>query len=225
MTQSSIRFADRSEAGKRLGEELSGQIPAGDVVVYGLPRGGVPVAYEVAMALEAPLDVVVVRKLGVPGQRELAMGAVASGDVTIIDDRLVGTLGISEDEIEATAEEQRAEVRAREERFRGDTVSPDPEGVTAIVADDGMATGSTMQASVQALRHRSPERVVVAVPVASREACAAIENIADVVTCLSTPEPFSAVGAWYQDFRQVEDDDVARFLDIARDRGLGASED
>lgn len=217
MTDSSMRFSDRSEAGRRLSARLAEVISAEDIIVYGLPRGGVPVAYEVAMALGAPLDVVVVRKLGVPGQRELAMGAVASGDVTIIDERLVDTIGVSDSEIEEIADEQREEVREREERFRGGFESPNPEGAVAIVVDDGMATGSTMRASVQALRHRSPERIVVAVPVASRQACTEIEEVADQAVCLSTPELFTAVGAWYRDFKQVEDDDVVRLLNMAHE--------
>lgn len=217
MTETS-RFTDRSEAGKHLAGELEDLVTDEHVIVYGLLRGGVPVAYQVALALEAPLDVIVVRKLGVPGQPELAMGAVASGDVTILDDRVVDMIGISDTDIERIADAQRAEVRARQERFSGDAGSPDPEGVTAVVVDDGMATGSTMRASVQALRQRYPERVVVAVPVASRQACAEIEDVADEVVCLSTPEPFSAVGVWYDEFEQVRDEDVVTLLETARDR-------
>lgn len=218
VSQPSTRYTDRSEAGKSLAAELTGLITQNeDIIVYGLPRGGLPVAYEVAKALEAPLDVIVVRKLGVPGQPELAMGAVASGDVTILDERLVEMVGVSDRNLEEIAERQRAEVRDREQRFRGDVASPDPEGATAVVVDDGMATGSTMRASVQALRKRSPERIIVAVPVGSREACADIEDVADEVVCLSTPEPFAAVGVWYDDFRQVQDEDVVSLLKQARE--------
>lgn len=185
-------------------------------MVYGLPRGGVPVAFAVAEALHAPLDVLVVRKLGVPGQPELAMGAVASNDVRFLDDQLVRRLGIDQADIDRIAEEQREEVLARERRFRSEADVPDAEGAVAIVVDDGMATGSTMKASVEALREMSPSRIVVAVPVASRSACADMEEIADEVLCLSTPQPFSAVGAWYQDFTQTSDEDVKGLLERAR---------
>lgn len=218
MRETQTRYADRSEAGRALAEHLRDYENRDDVVVYGLPRGGVPVAFEVAEALDAPLDVLIVRKLGVPGQPELAMGAVASNGVRFFDDELVRRLGVGKADIDRIAREQREEVRARERRFRSGTDVPDAKGATAIVVDDGIATGSTMKASVQALRQMSPSRVIVAVPVASPSACAEMEKIADEVICLSTPQPFSAVGAWYQDFTQTRDEDVRRLLDKARER-------
>lgn len=214
--ETQTRYADRAEAGRALADRLSDYGDREDVVVYGLPRGGVPVAFEVAGALHAPLDVLVVRKLGVPGHPELAMGAVASNDVRFLDDHLVQRLGIDQTDIDRIAEEQREEVLARERRFRSGADVPDAQGAIAIVVDDGMATGSTMKASVKALREMSPSRIVVAVPVASRSACADMEEIADEVICLSTPQPFSAVGAWYQDFTQTSDEDVKGLLERAR---------
>lgn len=221
MNGSRTLFADRTHAGRELADALEKDYRERDrVIVYGLPRGGVPVAYEVAVFLEAPLDVLVVRKLGVPGRRELAMGAVASGGVRFLDESLVRQLGISDSDIERITEQERAEVVERERRFRGDVESPDPEGSIAIVVDDGIATGSTMRASIEALRERSPGEIVVAVPVASPVVCDEFESIADEVVCLATEEPLGAVGVWYEDFGQTTDDDVARLLQLARDRDL-----
>lgn len=188
------------------------------MIVYGLPRGGVPVAYEVARSLRAPLDVLVVRKLGVPGRPELAMGAVASNGVRLLNDSIIDQLRISNEDIERTSERERAEVEKRERRFRGDHSVPDPEGAAAVVVDDGMATGSTMKASVEALGAMSPAEIVVAVPVAAPDVCHELESMVDRVVCLATEEPFEAVGVWYDDFSQTSDEEVARLLEQARDR-------
>lgn len=217
MMRTNSRFANRIDAGRRLAEALGDYEGRGDVVVYGLPRGGVPVAAEVASALDAPLDVLVVRKLGVPGQPELAMGAVASGGVRVLNQEILRQLHVEEDQIDRITEEQRHEVRERENRFRGDADAPDVRGKTALVIDDGIATGSTMRASVEALRELGPERIVVAAPVASYSACENMEEVADEVICLETPSPFHAVGAWYEKFDQTSDAEVKQFLEQARD--------
>ena len=213
------RFTDRVDAGRRLADALKDYEGRDDIVVYGLPRGGVPVAAEVAMALGAPLDVLIVRKLGVPGQPELAMGAVASGGVRVLNDEILRQIHVSDEQIDRITEEQRREVREREERFRGDAEVPEVQGKTALVIDDGIATGSTMRASVEALRELGPEEIVVAVPVASYSACDDMEEVADAVVCLETPSPFHAVGAWYENFDQTTDAEVKQLLEQARDPG------
>jgi predicted phosphoribosyltransferase len=182
------------------------------VVVLALPRGGVPVASEVARALRAPLDVFLVRKLGVPFHRELAMGAIATGGVRVLNTAVVDALGIPTEAIEAIAREEEAELARREHAYRGDRGAPDVRGKIVILVDDGLATGATMRAAVMALRRLGPARVVVAVPTASPEACADMADVADEVVCAETPDPFLAVGAWYEDFSETSDDDVRRLL-------------
>lgn len=209
-------FANRTSAGRELAEALDGYQDRENVIVYGLPRGGVPVAFEVATALQAPLDVLIVRKLGVPGHPELAMGALASRGAKVINDSVVRQLGIPDDDIDRITEQQRQEVEERERRFRGDIEVPDPKGAVAIVIDDGMATGSTMRASIQALREMSPAEIVVAVPVASPDVCEEFEQLADDVVCLATEHPFGAVGMWYEDFDQTTDQEVIDLLAKAR---------
>lgn len=211
-----IRFSDRATAGRRLAEALGDYAGRNDVVVYGLPRGGVPVAAEVARVLDAPLDVLIVRKLGVPGQPELAMGAVASGGVRVLNDEILRQIDVTEEQIDRITEEQRREVREREDRFRGDAEVPEAAGKIALVIDDGIATGSTMRASVEALREMGPEKIVVAAPVASYSACDDMERVADEVICLETPSPFHAVGAWYENFDQTTDAEVKQLLEQAR---------
>jgi putative phosphoribosyl transferase len=217
MRSSGTLFADRTAAGRELAEALHEYRGQEKVIVYGLPRGGVPVAYEVATSLRAPIDVLIVRKLGVPGHPELAMGAVASGGVRVLNDSVVRQLGIPEYEIERTTQRQRAEIQQRERRFRGDHEGPDPRGATAILIDDGIATGSTMRASIEALRERSPAKIIVAVPVASPDVCEEFERLADDVVCLATEQPFGAVGMWYVDFDQTTDEEVVELLARARD--------
>ena len=206
------RFLNRREAGRLLAEKLSGYAGKPDVVVLGLPRGGVPVAYEVARALDAMLDVFLVRKLGVPGHEELAMGAVASGGLRVLNDRVVEQLGIPADQIDAVAAKELEELARREQLYRGNRPPPDLRGRTVIVVDDGLATGATMRAAIGALRQAQPARIVVAVPVAAPEIRDEFKNLADDIICGTTPEPFFAVGRWYIDFEQTTDDEVVALL-------------
>ena len=206
------RFRDRADAGRRLAEKLTAYANRPDVLVLALPRGGVPVGGEVAQALGAPLDVFLVRKLGVPGCEELAMGAVATGGVRVLNDEIVRGLGISEREIDAAAARELQELARRDRLYRGDRPPPDVAGRTVILVDDGLATGATMRAAVQALRQQHPVRIVVAVPTASPDTSEALKVEADDVICAMTPEPFFAVGHWYEDFRQTTDDEVRDLL-------------
>jgi predicted phosphoribosyltransferase len=206
------RFRNRTDAGRRLAEKLAAYANRPDVLVLALPRGGVPVGYEVARALGAPLDVFLVRKLGVPGYEELAMGAVASGGVRVLNDEIVRGLGISEHEIDAVAARELQGVRRRERLYRGDRPPPDVGGRTAILVDDGLATGATMRATIRASRQQHPARIVVAVPTASPDTSEALKTEADDVICAMTPEPFFAVGHWYDDFTQTTDDEVRELL-------------
>jgi len=215
------RFRDRVAAGRQLAADLAEYAHRPDIVVLALPRGGVPVAYEVARALGAPLDVFLVRKLGVPGQEEVAMGAVATGGVRVLNDSIVRSLGIPREVIDAVTARELEELAHRERLYRGDRPSVDVRGRTVILVDDGLATGATMVAAVRALRQRGPARIVVAVPIAPPETCAALRAEADDVVCTMTPEPFRAVGVWYQDFSQTTDDEVRALL--ARSAPLGAS--
>jgi predicted phosphoribosyltransferase len=214
------RFRDRAEAGRRLAMDLAQYAHRPDVVVLALPRGGVPVAYEVARALDAPLDVFVVRKLGVPGHEEVAMGAIATGDVRVLNESLVRSAGIPRDVIETVTAREREELARRERLYRGQRPPMDIRGRTVILVDDGLATGATMVAAVRALRQRGPAGIVVAVPIAAPETCDAMREEADDVVCTMTPEPFHAVGIWYEDFSQTTDDEVRDLL--ARSAELGA---
>jgi putative phosphoribosyl transferase len=205
-------FRDRTEAGQILAAELTPYTNRPDVLVLALPRGGVPVAYEVARALHAPLDVFLVRKLGVPGREELAMGAIASGGVRVVNEDVVRELEISEDAIAIVAAEERRELARREGAYRGGRPLLDVRGHTVILVDDGLATGSTMRAAIAALRKQRPARIVVAVPVAAPDTCAEFQAEADEVVCAYTPQPFYAVGRWYEDFTQTTDDEVHDLL-------------
>jgi len=207
-----LPFRDRAEAGRLLGAELASRNLPQDSIVLALPRGGVPVGFEVARALAAPLDVVVVRKLGVPWQPELAMGAIASGGVRILDERLILQEGIPPEEIENVAANEAQEVERRELLYRGDRPPLELRNRPVILVDDGLATGSTMLAAVKCVQSLQPSAVTVAVPVASRQACTLIRNEADDCVCLATPTPFIAVGEWYQDFRQTSDVEVRELL-------------
>ena len=206
-----MRFRDRADAGRRLAERLRMVAPARPVVVA-LPRGGVPVAAPVAAALGAPLDVLVVRKLGFPGQSELAMGAIASGGVRVLNEALLDQTGVSEALVDDAVARERVELERREVLYRGDRAAPDVTGKTVLVVDDGLATGSTMLAAVQALRSLRAGRTVVAVPTAPRQTCVALEDVADEVVCLRQPDPFYAVGLSYEDFAEVLDDEVRALL-------------
>ncbi len=210
------RFRDRAEAGQRLARELTEYADRDDVLVLGLPRGGVPVAFEVAQALDAPLDIFLVRKLGVPGHRELAMGAIASGGVRVMNQDVLQQLLVSEEAIDAVAAREREELERREQAYRGDRPRPDVTGKTVLLVDDGLATGASMRAALAALRERDPARIVVAVPTAPPRTCREFEDLADDVVCATTPEPFYGVGGSYVDFSQTTDEEVRELLDQAR---------
>jgi putative phosphoribosyl transferase len=205
-------FRDRDDAGRVLAEELGALAGRDDVVVLGLARGGVPVAAVVARALGAPLDVFAVRKLGVPWQPELAFGAVASGGVRVLDDDVVRSLPLPAAAIEEIARREELALVRHERALRGDRPALDVAGRTVVLVDDGIATGSSMRAAVQALGTRGPAAVIVAVPVAPRETCEALARDVDAVVCARTPSPFRAVGAWYEDFGQCSDDEVRALL-------------
>ena len=205
-------FVDRRDAGRVLALRLEKYTGRDDVIVLGLPRGGVPVAHEVARALGAPMDLFLVRKLGTPGHRELAMGAIASGGIRVLNVDVVRSYGIHESAIDQVAREEEQELQRRERAYRAGRPAPALEDRIVILVDDGLATGSTMRAAVQAVRQRHPSRVVVAVPVGARETCAELAAAAGEVICARMPEPFSAVGQWYLDFAQTEDDEVRRLL-------------
>ena len=209
-------YPDRSAAGKILAGQLAHYARRPDVVVLALPRGGVPVAFEIADALGVPLDVFLVRKLGVPGYEELAMGAIATGGVRILNDTVIREMQIPAHLIEQATERERAELRRRESLYRGDRPAPELRGRTVILVDDGLATGSTMRAAVAAVRQHQPARVVVAVPVAAPETYAAFTSEVDEILSPFTPENFRAVGQWYADFPQTSDDEVRRLLAAAR---------
>ena len=212
------RFRDRTEAGRLLAERLRGYAGRDDVVVLALPRGGVPVAYEVTKELGAPLAVFVVRKLGVPGYKELAMGAIASGGVVVLDEGLVRRLGISRTQLEEAIAREAQELERRENAYDGRRGPPKLEGKTVILVDDGLATGSTMKAAAMAVRELNPARLVVAVPVAAAETCDDFRNVVDEVVCDVTPRPFHAVGLWYENFSQTSDDEVRELLERAEAR-------
>jgi predicted phosphoribosyltransferase len=206
-------FKDRSDAGKFLATKLTEFANQPDVVVLALPRGGVPVAYEVAQKLHAPLDVFVVRKLGVPGFEELAMGAIASGGVRVLNDNIVSYLRIKQPVIDQVVAAEMRELQRRELLYRGSRPPLNVTGRTVIIVDDGLATGSTMRAAVNALRQRNPKKIVVAVPVGSRETCESFQNEVDTMAvCAIAPVVFHAVGIWYQDFSQTSDEEVTDLL-------------
>ena len=213
-SDASVRpFADRREAGREVASRLRKYAGRDDTVVLALPRGGVPVAYEIAEALDAPLDIFVVRKLGMPGHPEYAMGAIASGGIRVISDDVIRWYGISPAAIEAVAREELAELERREREYRRGRPLVDLRGRTAILVDDGLATGSTMRAAVQAVRTLGPAKVVVAVPVGAPSTCEEFQDITDDTVCARTPEPFSAVGLWYRDFSQTSDEEVRQLLE------------
>ncbi len=211
----SIRYRDRAEAGRVLAGRLTDYAGREDVLVLALPRGGVPVAFEVARALEAPLDVFLVRKLGVPGREELAMGAIATAGVRLINQEVVRHLRIPDRVIDQVAAVERAELERREREYRGDRPPPEVAGRTLILVDDGLATGASMRAAVVALRRRHPARIVVAVPIASPVTCEEFGDLVEEVVCAQTPEPFLAVGHWYEDFSQTSDAEVRELLGLS----------
>jgi predicted phosphoribosyltransferase len=209
-------FRDRYDAGRQLARELAAYADRRDVLVLALPRGGVPVAYEVARTLHAPLDVFLVRKLGLPGHEELAMGAIASGGVRVLNEELVHVLDIPPDVIDEVAEEEGRELQRREQAYRDDRPPLNVRGRIVILIDDGLATGSTMRAAVAALRRQGPARIIIAVPVAAASTCRDLQKEVDEVVCAHTPEPFRAVGIWYDDFSQTSDEEVHALLEEAQ---------
>jgi len=211
-------YQDRVDAGRKLAAALKGYRGA-DTVVLGVPRGGVVVAAEVARELGAPLDVVIARKIGAPTQPELAIGAVVSGDIRLLDENLIRHLGASPEYVEQETARQLGEVRRRVEQYRGSRPAPDFRGRTVLVVDDGIATGYTIRAALAGLREQAPGRLVVAVPVAPAAVCADMRTVADEVVCLQTPDPFYAVGAWYENFDQGSDEEVTALLQSEMGRG------
>jgi len=208
-------FRDRLDAGVQLAGELKAYANDPGLLVLGLPRGGVPIAYEVARALHAPLDVFVVRKLGVPGHRELAMGAIASGGVRVLNPDVIESLQISAPVIDAVARYEQKELERQRRAYRDDIPAPDLAGRTVIIVDDGLATGSTMRAAVRALRQSGPSRIIVAVPVGAAETCQSLRDEADQVVCPNVPQDFHAVSLWYDEFSQITDQEVRRLMEAA----------
>src|SRR5688572_343843 len=208
-------FRDRNDAGSALARELSQYAGRDDVVVLALPRGGVPVGFEIARELHAPLDVFLVRKLGAPDYEELAMGAIASGGTRVLNQAVIEQLRITPEQIEEVARSEQRELERREQAFRDGAPPVQVSGRICILVDDGLATGSTMRAAVTALNKQNPARIIVAVPVASSDTCAHFQPLVDEVVCLYTPKPFLAVGRWYDDFTQTTDDEVRHFLERA----------
>lgn len=208
-------FANRSDAGRRLAQDLSEYKGRNNVIILALPRGGVPVAYEVAQALDAPLDVFLVRKLGVPGREELAMGAIASGGVRVFNPEVIRALNIPNEVLETVTDLEKRELERRERDYRGDRPYPDLENKFIILIDDGLATGASMRAAIAGVQRQHPAKIIVAVPTASAEACRQLEPYVDQVICTTTPQPFDGVGTWYADFSQISDEEVRMLLNQA----------
>jgi putative phosphoribosyl transferase len=206
------RFHDRTEAGKLLAAQLGEYADRSDVWVLGLPRGGVPVAYEIAQALNLPLDICLVRKLGVPGQPELAMGAIAPDDVMVLNHEILKSIGISHPALQQVIEDEKQELERRDRAYRENRPDPDVQGKTVILVDDGIATGSTLRAAIATLRQKNPKEIVVAVPVAPVSTCESLRAIVDKIICLSLPEPLISIGMWYVDFSQTSDQEVRHLL-------------
>lgn len=209
------RFTDRRDAGRVLARRLSAYKGQTDVIILALPRGGVPVAYEVALALNAPLDVFLVRKLGLPGREELAMGAIASGGIRVLNNDIIRVLNVPEEVINIVAQRELLELQRREQLYRGDRPAPELHDRKVILIDDGLATGASMRAAVGGVRAQHPARTIIAVPVASQEMCDAFEFEVDEMVCAMTPDPFLGVSRWYEDFSQTTDEEVRLFLEEA----------
>jgi putative phosphoribosyl transferase len=214
------QFRDRRDAGRILAQKLLAYTNRPDVIVLALPRGGVPVAYEVARELNAPLDILIVRKLGLPGHEELAIGAIASGGIRVLNHDITRALNIPKEMINIVAERELKELQRREHNYRGDRPPPEVRDRTVILIDDGLATGASMRAAVAGLRAQHPARIVVAVPTAAPETCEAFEFEVDEIVCAMTPEPFYGVGRWYEDFSQTTDQEVRSFLQEANQQLL-----
>jgi putative phosphoribosyl transferase len=218
------RFRDRTEAGQHLAQLLTRYAGRADVLVLALPRGGVPVAFAVAQALQAPLDVLVVRKLGLPGQEELAMGAIASGGVRVLNDEVVNSLQVPKTVIDRVAAMEQAELERRERVYRGGRPAPVLRDQTVVLVDDGLATGTTMRAAIAAIRAQQPAQLIVAIPVAAADSLAALPPLVDELICVIAPETFYAIGLWYEDFSPTTDAEVCALL--ARDtRAPGSTSD
>ncbi len=212
-----IPFRNRRDAGKKLAQKLLRYANDPDVIVLALPRGGVPVGYEVALTLNVPLDIFLVRKLGLPGQEELAIGAIASGGIRVLNEDIIHALSIPEEVINRVVQRELQELQRREHLYRGDRPAPQVRARTVILVDDGLATGASMRAAVAGLRAQNPKRIVIAVPTAAPQVCEAFEHEVDEIVCAITPEPFVGVGRWYEDFSQTTDEGVRLFLeDIQR---------
>lgn len=211
-----LPFRDRVHAGQLLAHRLKAYTDRRDVLILALPRGGVPVAREIARSLHAPLDVFLVRKLGAPGQEELAMGAIASGGVRVLNDEVVRELHVPPRVIDLVTARELRELARREDLYRGGRPGPDVAGKTVILVDDGLATGSTMRAAIAALRQAKPKRIVVAVPVAAAPTCKELGEEVDEIVCLHTPEPFYSVGFWYEDFSQTGDEEIREMLELEK---------
>jgi putative phosphoribosyl transferase len=209
------RFTDRRDAGKVLAQKLSAYAGQTDVIVLALPRGGVPVAYEVALALNAPLDIFLVRKLGLPGREELAIGAIASGGIRVLNEDIIRILGVPEEVINIVARNELQELGRREHNYRGDRPAPEVHDRKVILIDDGLATGASMRAAVVGVRAQHPARIIIAVPAASPELCNAFQFEVDEMVCAMTPEPFYGLSRWYKDFSQTTDAEVRMFLEEA----------
>lgn len=208
-------FRDRKDAGRKLAQALSHYEGRSDVTIFALPRGGVPVAYEVALVLNAPLDIFIVRKLGLPGREELAIGAIGSGGIRVLNDDVVRTLNIPQEVINVVAQKELQELQRREHNYRGDRSATDVRDRTVILIDDGLATGASMRAAVAGVRAQHPARIVIAVPVAAHEVCDAFQFAVDEIVCVTTPEPFYGVGEWYEEFSQINDEEVRNLLEEA----------
>ena len=213
--RAALKFADRVEAGRLLAEQLRSYAGRPDALVLALPRGGLPVAFEIATRLHLPLDIFLVRKLGAPGQPELAMGAIATGGARVLNEDVIRYLSVPPEVIDAVAHAEQIELERREQAYRGEQPTPDLHGKQVILVDDGLATGSSMRAAIGAVRTQSPARIIVAVPVAARETCEELKREVEELVCLRTPEPFSAVGLWYDDFSQTSDEEVRDLLQRA----------
>lgn len=217
-----VYFEDRAAAGRRLAKVLREYRGDEDVVVLGLPRGGIPVAFEVAQALEAPLDIFLVRKLGLPGHEELAMGAIASGGVRVLNEELVSELRIPPTVMDSVVRQEKEELERRERAYRNNRPQPDLEGKKVILVDDGLATGATMRAAVKGLRAHNPAQIIVAVPVGAEKTCIALSDQVDELICAETPQPFLGVGRWYSSFVQISDEEVRDLLQEAHERSVGS---
>ena len=209
------RFTDRRDAGRLLAQKLSAYAGQTDVTVLALPRGGVPVAYEVAIALHAPLDIFLVRKLGLPGREELAIGAIASGGIRVLNEDIIRVLSVPEEVINIVARNELQELQRREHNYRGNRPPPEIRGRKIILVDDGLATGASMRAAIAGVRAQHPTRIVIAVPAAAPELCNAFESEVDEMVCEMTPEPFYGLSRWYKDFSQTTDAEVRMFLEEA----------